>query len=504
LLALLPLDDLVHLTAACLRLVIVVAQSALMCSPMGQSAEKIISSRVRGAGPHGRMLGGHALAACRARRLGREPVTPVPRKLASGIAARMLAMYARRLPLPDHSFFLFGPRGTGKTTWLRAQLPGARWFDLVRTEEFLRLLRNPSLFRQAVEALPGSWVVVDEVQKLPALLDEVHALIAEHGNRYRFALSGSSARKLRRMEANLLAGRVINRTFFPLTGAELDYRFDVDDLLAFGTLPKVRAEPVHAVDILEAYVTNYIQEEIQQEALVKNLQSFSRFLEVAALMNGQVVNVAGIARDAGVPRPTVQRYFETLVGTLIGVWLPAWRPRRKVKEVAHPKFFFFDTGVVRALLAKLRDPLESAERGQLLETLVLHELRAWASIGNTGGTLSYWRTPTGSEADFIWSRGLLSVGIEVKAAKEWRSGYGRVLIELLDEKVVHKAFGVYLGREVLKQGKLEILPLVEFMKRLSAGRILSGADGSGGLVADVRDRRRGRSTRGGTRRRRRR
>lgn len=135
---------------------------------------------------------------------------------------------------------------------------------------------------------------------------------------------------------------------------------------------------------------------------------------------------------------------------------------------------------------------------------MLHELRAWTSIGNTGGTLSYWRTPTGSEADFIWSRGLISVGIEVKAAKEWRSGYGRVLIELLDEKVVHKAFGVYLGREVLKQGKLEILPLVEFMKRLSAGRILSGADGSGGLVADVRDRRRGRSTRGGTRRRRRR
>lgn len=397
----------------------------------------------------------------------------------------MLAMYTRLLPLPDHSFFLFGPRGTGKTTWLRARLPEARWFDLVRNEEFLRLLRNPSLFRQAVEALPGGWVVVDEVQKLPRLLDEVHGLIAEHGSRYRFALSGSSARKLRRMEVNLLAGRVINRTFFPLTGAELEYRFDIDELLALGALPKVRSEPRHAIDVLEAYVANYLKEDIQQEALVKNLDSFSRFLEVAALMNGQTVNVNGIARDAGVPRPTVQRYFDTLVGTLIGVWLPAWRPRRKVKEVAHPKFYFFDTGVVRAILGKLRDPLESAERGHLLETLVLHELRSWMSIANTGGALSYWKTPSGSEADFIWSRGAESVGIEVKAAREWRAEYGRVLRELLEEKIVRRAFGVYLGSEILKQGKLEILPLEDFMRRLNAGKVLAQGSSSAAVMAAV-------------------
>jgi predicted AAA+ superfamily ATPase len=401
-------------------------------------------------------------------------------------------MYTRLLPLPDHSFFLFGPRGTGKTTWLRAVLPRAKWFDLVRNEEYLRLLRAPSLFRQSVEAQPGGWIVVDEVQKLPRLLDEVHGLIAEHGNRYRFALSGSSARKLRRMEVNLLAGRVINRTFFPLTGAELEYRFAIDDLLAFGTLPEVRSEPAHAIDVLEAYVANYLREEIQQEALVKDLDSFARFLEVAALMNGQVVNVAGISRDAGVPRQSVQRYFDTLVGTLIGVWLPAWRPRRKVREVAHPKFFFFDPGVVRALLGKLRDPLESAERGHLLETLVLHELRAWMSIGNTGGTLSYWRTPSGSEADFVWTRGASSVGIEVKSAKQWKGEHGRVLHEMLEEKVVQKAFGVYLGREALKKGKLEILPLEGFLRRLEAGKVLSTGDGSAVLAA-ARRQRRGRS-----------
>jgi predicted AAA+ superfamily ATPase len=404
-------------------------------------------------------------------------------------------MFTRLLPLPDHSFFLFGPRGTGKTTWLRGVLPEAKWFDLVRNDEYLRLLRSPALFRQSVEAFSGGWVVVDEVQKLPRLLDEVHGLIAEHGERYRFALSGSSARKLRRMEVNLLAGRAINRTFFPLTGTELEYHFAVDDLLAHGTLPKVRSDPAHAVDILEAYVANYLKEDIQQEALVKDLDSFARFLEVAALMNGQVVNVAGIARDAGVPRQSVQRYFDTLVGTLIGVWLPAWRPRRKVKEVAHPKFYFFDPGVVRAILGRVRDPLESVERGQLLETLVLHELRAWMSIGNTGGSLSYWRTPSGSEADFIWTRGAQAVGVEVKAAKEWKPDHGRVLNELLDEKIVQRAFGVYLGREAQRRGKLEILPLAEFMRRLTSGKVLPTGSSSAALVAIQRQRRRARSSR---------
>lgn len=382
-------------------------------------------------------------------------------------------MFTRQLPLPERTFFLFGPRGTGKTTWLKASLPDAKWFDLVRTQELLRLMRDPGLLRQAVEALPkGSWIVVDEVQKLPRLLDEVHGLIADHGARYRFALSGSSARKLRRLDINLLAGRAINRTFFPLTAAELDFDFDLDDVLRFGLLPSVRSERKHAIDILEAYVANYIKEEIQQEALVKNLDSFTRFLDIAALMNGQVVNTAGIARDAGVPRPTVQRYFETLVDTLVGVWLPAWRPRRKVKELAHPKFYWFDTGVVRALLQRHRDPLEGAERGHLLETFVMHELRAAIAIGNLGGTLAYWRTPSGSEVDFVWTRGSRSIGIEVKASAAWRSEFGIALEEMRSERVVQRAFGVYLGREALKRNGVDVLPLVDFLKRLAGGDVL--------------------------------
>ncbi len=384
----------------------------------------------------------------------------------------MTTMYTRLLPLPRHSFFLFGPRGTGKTTWLRAALGKAKWFDLLRSAELLKLMRSPDQFRFEVEALEkGSWIVVDEIQKYPQLLDEIHSLIADHGDKYRFALSGSSARKLKRLEANLLAGRVINRKFFPLTGAELNYRFETDDLLKYGTLPKACADPANRTDILEAYVANYIKEEIQQEALVQNLASFSRFLEVAAIMNGQVVNVSNIARDAGVARPTVQRYFETLVDTLIGSWLPAWRPRAKVKEVSHPKFYFFDPGVVRAIQNRLREPLESAERGPLLETLVFHEIRSWMNISGCGGELYYWRTPYQTEVDFIWVRGKKAVGFEVKAVTVWKKEYSNVLNELSREKQIQKCFAIYLGETRLKDHAVQVLPLKEFMKALVRGEV---------------------------------
>ena len=382
-------------------------------------------------------------------------------------------MYTRNLLLPKHSFFLFGPRGTGKTTWLKSVLRQAKWFDLLRTTEFLRLSQDPNRFVQEVEALaPGSWVVVDEVQKLTALLNEIQAIITDHGARYRFALSGSSARKLKGLDSNLLAGRAINRKFFPLTLAELDYQVNVDRLLQYGCLPRVCAEPEIAVDILEAYAENYLREEIQQEALVKNLPSFARFLEIAAIMNGQVVNVAGLARDAAVQRPTVQRYFETLIDTLIGFWLPAWKPRAKVKEVTHPKFYFFDTGVMRALANRLRDPVERSERGVLLETLVLHELRSWLNVSNCGGQLYYWRTPSQSEVDFIWVRGRRAVGIEVKSSSEWKREFGASLKQLEQDGIVQRSFGLYLGQHRLKDGSISVLPLFDFVRSLNRGIII--------------------------------
>ncbi len=383
-------------------------------------------------------------------------------------------MFTRLLQLPERSFFLLGPRGTGKTTWLREVLPEALWFDLLRTGTFLELTQQPDRFRQQVEAVPrGGWIVVDEVQRIPALLNEIHALISEHGRAYRFALSGSSARKLKRMDVNLLAGRAINRQFFPLTAAEMNFDVDPEKILRFGLLPQIQSDPAYAVDSLEAYMTNYLREEVQQEALVRRLDSFARFLQVAALMNGQVANVAGIARDAAVARPTVQGYFETLTDTLIGFWLPAWQRHAKVKEVASPKFYLFDCGVARALAGRLREPLEGLERGFLLETWLLHELRAAMAFQNTGGELQHWRTPSGSEVDFVWTRGKQAVGIEVKAATRWRSEFGTALKSLIEERVIRSGFGVYSGSAELKDGSIHVFPLMKFLKKLAAGDLLS-------------------------------
>lgn len=202
----------------------------------------------------------------------------------------------------------------------------------------------------------------------------------------------------------------------PLTLTELPSVPAADDLLRFGGL-----------------------------SLVRSLESFSRFLEVAALANGQVTNVASLARDSAVARPTVQGYFEILVDTLIGAWLPAWRPRAKVKETSHPKFYLFDCGVVRALSRRLREPLDSAERGHLLETLIFHELRAWIAYSGGGGELSYYRTPAGVEVDFVWSRGKHRIGIEVKAARQWRLEYGRALAELRAAGVLTACHGIHPG-----------------------------------------------------------
>ena len=387
-------------------------------------------------------------------------------------------MFPRRLLLPARSFLLLGPRGTGKTTWLRRRPSRARSYTLLLDRELLRLMREPGTFRRELEALPrGSWVVVDEVQKLPSLLNEIHDALAAAPRRWRFALTGSSARRLRRDDVNLLAGRVVTRRMLPLTASELGGEPAADDLLRFGGLPLVRSARSHAdrIDLLEAYVKTYLTQEIRAEALVRSLESYTRFLEMAALANGQVTSVASLARDAAVARPTVQGYFEVLADTLIGAWLPAWRPRAKVKEVSHPKFYLFDTGVVRALSRRLREPLEGAERGVLLETLVFHELRAQIAYSGCGGELSYYRTPSGTEVDFIWRRGKRAVGIEVKASARWRPEYGRALLDLHRAGVVTKCCGVYLGDTALRDGPLRVFPLLAFLRELSRGGALAAA-----------------------------
>ncbi|MGH8682197.1 MAG: ATP-binding protein [Burkholderiales bacterium] len=393
----------------------------------------------------------------------------------------MLVVFERRLDPPVRSFLLLGPRGTGKTTWLRARLPNAHWYNLLLDREQLRLMRDPQLFRQEIEALPRrSWVVIDEIQKLPSLMNEVHDALSSAPQRWRFALTGSSARRLRRNDVNLLAGRVVMRRMLPLTVSELGEGPAVDDLLRFGMLPMVRAARGAAarIDLLEAYAETYFAQEIRAEALVRSLESFARFLEVAALANAQVTNVSALSRDAAVARPTIQGYFEVLTDTLLGVWLPAWRPRAKVKEAQHPKFYLFDPGVVRALTRRLREPLDATERGTLLETLVLHELRAQIAYGDCGGELSYYRTPSGTEVDFVWTRARHAVGIEVKASARWRPEFSRALADLGAAGVIGAAWGVYLGEHPLRAGPIQVLPLHAFLRELASGRVLKAGKGT--------------------------
>ncbi|MGH8673363.1 MAG: ATP-binding protein, partial [Burkholderiales bacterium] len=228
-------------------------------------------------------------------------------------------------------------------------------------------------------------------------------------------------------------------------------------------------------DLLQAYVDTYLTQEIRAEALVRSLETFTRFLEVAALANAQVTNIASLARDAAVARPTVQGYFEVLTDTLLGVWLPAWRPRAKVKETAHPKFYLFDGGVARALAHRLREPLDAAERGTLLETLVFHELRAQIAYAGIGGELSYYRTPSGTEVDFIWTRARAATGIEVKASERWRPEFARALNELRASGTIRRAYGVYLGDLPLQDGAVRVLPLAAFLRELADGHVLASA-----------------------------
>lgn len=380
-------------------------------------------------------------------------------------------MFQRSVSNQNHSFFLFGPRGTGKSTWLKGCLTPARVYDLLSVREAIRLSRDPGVLYQELSHLPSaSWVVIDEVQKVPALLSEVHRLIENHG--LKFALSGSSARKLRRGGVNLLAGRARTVRFFPLVSAEIGPVYDTHKALQFGHLP-VAVTGEDPQGYLTSYVDTYLEQEIKAEALVKDLGSFARFLEVAARQNGQITNVSNIARDAMVARQSVQTFFEILVDTLIGFWLPAWKLKRTTKQVAHPKFYFFDTGVVRAIHHRLSFPLFNEECGALLETHVLGEMRAYLSYRRRDYPLYFWSSHDGVEVDVFCETPKGFVGIEIKATDSWRGEYSRGLMRLRAE-LKQKTFyplAVYRGQNFL-QTTHPIYPVKEFLRKLWAGEIL--------------------------------
>ena len=323
--------------------------------------------------------------------------------------------FPRVLKLPSGSFFLFGPRGSGKSTWARAALPDALRFDLLDESLYQSLLADPSVFADRLRtAKRGSWVWVDEVQRLPNLLNEVHRFIEER--RLKFALTGSSARKLRRSGVNLLGGRAVTRTMFPFLPEELGSDFSLATALRFGTLPLVWAAESRE-ERLAAYVQTYMKEEIQAEALVRNLPGFARFLPVAGLFHAQVLNTAALSRDAGVARMTVEGFLGILEDTLLAFRLPAFEGRLRVREKRHPKLYWIDPGLARAA-KRHSGAIAPEERGALLEGWVAATLRAWGEVYGLFDEIHYWAPAEASrtEVDFLLRKGDRFLAMEVKSS----------------------------------------------------------------------------------------
>lgn len=380
----------------------------------------------------------------------------------------------RLLPNPRKSFFLFGPRATGKSTWLKEQIKPSLFIDLLVAKDYQKYSTNLGHLREVVEARSDlSTVVIDEIQKLPELLDEVHSLLFDYKDKIQFILTGSSARKLKRNQVNLLAGRALVRYFHPFSRMEIEDHFQMDLGLKYGLLPEIwnlRTEE-EKKDYLVAYVDTYLKEEILQEAAVRSLPSYLKFLEHFALRNSQVINLQNLSGEIGVPRTTISGYLEILEHTLLGFRLAPLHLKAKVKEVSKPKFYFFDPGVVRSLSKSLDIPLGD-QKGSLFETYILHELKCYNDYFQARYDVFYWGTPGENEVDFILSRGRELVGIEVKASRTWSKDFHFGLKTLLETGKIKKAYGVYLGEDILKKENVLVLPARVFIQRLFKGEIL--------------------------------
>lgn len=389
----------------------------------------------------------------------------------------MGAIIQRMLVMPDfarHSVFLWGPRRTGKSYWIRTHLRNAPLIDLLRTDVFADYARRPSLLRERFDSVkpshPRQPVVIDEVQKLPALLDEVHWLM--ENRKQTFLLTGSSARKLRRGHANLLAGRARRREMRPLCFPEVD-RYDLDSLVVSGLLPPIYLSD-EPIEDLRAYVDDYLTEEIVAEGARVDLPSFSEFLRVAALTSNELLSYTDIARESGVSAKVVRGYFDLLEDTMLGYRLEPWTRSRHRRMILTPKFYLFDLGLTN-FLAHRRPKRGTPEFGKSLEQLVLMELLAYRSYRRHDLEIRFWRTSTGQEVDFVLDE--RAVAIEVKATRQVADISLRPLGQWAEEGPTRRRIVVALEPEPRvvrdQHGKIEILPLREFLQQLWSDAVMS-------------------------------
>jgi len=397
---------------------------------------------------------------------------PLQFGVAHAILRRNMATLPRFLRLPASSFFLFGPRGTGKTTWLRQHLPDALFINLLRPEVYREMAARPERLRERVRGERRPDVVVDEIQRVPELLHVVHDLMEEPGSP-RFVLTGSSARKLRREGVDLLAGRAIVRTLHPFMAGELP-DFDLARALDLGLVPLVVDAP-DPRGALAAYAGLYVEQEVQAEGLVRDVGAFARFLEAASFSHASVLNVSNLAREAQVHRKTVEGYIDILEDLLLGFRLPIFERRARRETSAHPKLFFFDAGVFRSL--RPRGPLDSPHEidGPALEGLVAQHLRGWIAYGGNDDKLYFWRTRSGVEVDFVVYGPSGFWAIEVKNASTVRSADVRALRSFAEDYPECEPLLLHRGREALEVGGVRCIPAEAFLRGLRPGAPLTTA-----------------------------
>lgn len=375
-------------------------------------------------------------------------------------------MFNRILKLPlqnKESVFLFGPRGTGKTSWIKSHLPNSIYLDLLDFSTYSLLLASPSRLENFIPHDYNDWIVIDEVQRVPELLNEVHRLI-EH-RKVKFLLTGSSARSLRRTGVNLLAGRALKYTMHPLVIQEIGSLFNLNHAVQYGLLPAVINHP-DPKKYLESYVQTYVREEVLQEGLTRNIGAFSRFLEAASFSQGQVLNFSEIARELSLNRLTVANYFDVLEDLLLSIRIPVFSQRAKRKIIVHQKFYFFDTGVYRIL--RPRGPLDSSEEldGAALETLFLQSLSAINDYYDLAYKIYFWRTSAGDEVDFVIYGPNGFHAFEIKRSSNISSKHLKGLKNFGEDYPEATLRIIYLGKHKEYHGNITAIPFEEALREL--------------------------------------